>query len=277
MDRKKIKKLNNIAVDVRKDIVTISSSANIYHIASALSPVELLVALYFHVMHIDPNNPRWSGRDRCVLSKGHGGAALFSVLYRRGFFSRKKLETFCQNGSTLPTHPMMQSAPGVEATTGSLGHGLPIGLGMAMALRHEKRKNNVFVILSDGECDEGSVWESALYAGYHALDNLVVCIDYNKIQSFGRTAEVLDLEPLADKFRAFRWHVQEIDGHDISAITKAMEMAKKSKGNPHCIIAHTVKGRGISYMEDQLEWHYKSPQGKLLDQALRELGIQYER
>lgn len=276
ISRKKLQKLNNIAVDVRRDIVTISSNANIYHIASALSPVELLVVLYFHVMRLDPKRPRWPGRDRCILSKGHGGAALFSVLHRRGFFSRKKLETFCKDGSTLPTHPMLQSAPGVEATTGSLGHGLPLGLGMAMALRREKRKNRVFIILSDGECDEGSIWESALYAGYHALDNLIVFIDYNKIQSFGRTAEVLDLEPLADKFRAFRWDVVEIDGHDISAVAHAVDNAQKRAPKPHCIIAHTVKGRGISYMEDQLEWHYRSPQGKLLDQALRELEIQKE-
>lgn len=258
------------------DIVTISSNANIYHIASALSPVELLVALYFSVMRIDPKRPQWALRDRCILSKGHGGAALFSVLSRRGFFPRKKLFTFCKDGSTLPTHPMMQSAPGVEATTGSLGHGLPVGVGTALAMRREKKKNSVFVILSDGECDEGSVWESVLYAGHHKLDNLIVFIDYNKIQSFGRTADVLDLEPLGDKFRSFKWHVQEVDGHTISAILQAVEGAKKEKGKPSCIIAHTVKGRGVSYMEDQLEWHYRSPQGKLLDQALRELKIQKE-
>ena len=164
ISKQQLQKLHNIAVDVRMDIVTISSNANIYHIASALSPVELLVALYFHVMRIDPKRPQWLLRDRCILSKGHGGAALFSVLSRRGFFPQKKLFTFCKDGSTLPTHPMVQSASGVEATTGSLGHGLPIGIGMALAIRKEKKNNLVFVILSDGECDEGSIWESVLYA-----------------------------------------------------------------------------------------------------------------
>lgn len=274
MDKQILKKLNNIAVDIRKDIVTLSSRVNVYHIASSLSAVEIMTALYFYEMKLRPRDPKWKNRDRFILSKGHAGASLFTVLSRRGFFPRKMLETYCSDGSTLPTHPMTQSSPGVEATTGSLGHGLPIGLGMALAAKHEKRASRIFVMISDGECDEGSLWESILYAGHHGLDNVYVFVDYNKIQSFGRTAEVLDLEPLADKFRAFRWDVQEIEGHNIAAILNAIDIAGKKKGMPHCIVAHTVKGRGVSYMEDQLEWHYRSPQGKLFDQALRELEMQ---
>lgn len=276
MNAQTIKKLNNIAVDIRKDIVTLSSLVNVYHIASSLSAVEILVALYFQEMKLRPQDPHWKQRDRFILSKGHAGASLFTVLARRGFFSRQKLETYCRDGSSLPTHPMTQSASGVEATTGSLGHGLPIGIGMALAAKHEKRASRVFVMVSDGECDEGSLWESVLYAGHHKLDNVYMIVDYNKIQSFGRTAQVLDLEPFTDKFRSFRWDVQEIDGHDMASVLNAIASAGKHSGMPHCIIAHTVKGRGVSYMEDQLEWHYRSPQGKLFDQAMRELEIQKE-
>lgn len=273
---KKLRKLTNLAADIRKDVLAISTRANTSHIASALSPVELLVTLYFHRMRLNPKNPQWKLRDRFILSKGHGGAALFATLMHRGFFPRRLLETFCLDGSLLTTHPMRKSAPGIEATTGSLGHGLSIAIGMALAAQHEKRKNFVYAILSDGECDEGSVWEGALFAGHHKIDNLIIFIDYNKNQGIGRTSEILDLEPFADKFRSFRWDVEEIDGHDMEAIDRAIENAQKEPGFPHCIIAHTIKGRGVSYMEDQNEWHYRVPKDKHLDQALRELAIQKE-
>lgn len=267
--------LRDIATTLRRHIVTMSARANASHVGSALSPVEIITALYFHAMRLNPKKPGWENRDRFILSKGHGGAVLYAILAERGIISRKLLDTFCLDESHLPTHPIVariSDVAGVEATTGSLGHGLAMGIGMALAGEHDKKSYTIYVMLSDGECDEGSIWESVLYAGVKKLNNLIIFVDYNKIQSFGRTAEVLDLEPLAEKFRAFRWHVQEIDGHNVSEILRAIAEAKKVKNGPHCIIAHTVKGKGISFMENKLEWHYRSPTGELLDQALKELS-----
>lgn len=252
-----------------------SARANASHSGSALSPVEIVTTLYFHTMNIDPKKPNWSDRDRFILSKGHGGAVLYSALAKRGFFPESLLDTFCLDKSPLTTHPIfskISGIPGVEATTGSLGHGLAMGIGMALAGKKDKKNYTVYIMLSDGECDEGSVWEGFLYAGAKKLDNLIIFIDYNKIQSFGRTAEVLDLEPLKDKLLSFRWQVQEIDGHNFEQIIKAIEIAKVKSGQPHCIIAHTIKGKGISYMEDKLEWHYHSPTGEFLKRALKELN-----
>lgn len=266
-----LQELKEKAREVRRHIVVMSGEANASHSGSALSAVEIVVALYFGIMRIDPKRPRWTGRDRFILSKGHGGAVLYATLAERGFFPRKKLKTFCKDAGTLTTHPMLESAPGVEALTGSLGHGLPIGIGMALAAKYDKKNYRTFVMVSDGECDEGSTWEAILYAGVRKIDNLILFVDYNKIQSFGRTKEVLDLEPLKDKFEAFRWRVEEIDGHDFRQILSATGRAIRAKGKASCIIAHTVKGKGISYMEDKLEWHYRAPVGDLMKQALGEL------
>lgn len=269
-----IQKLKKIANQIRRHIVLMASRANASHSGSALSSVEIVTALYFNLMRLDPKNPDWEDRDRFILSKGHGGAVLYAALAERGFFPVKWLDTFCLDDSLLPTHPVfgkISGVPGVEATTGSLGHGLAMGLGMALAGKHDKKDYWVYVMISDGECDEGSVWEGFLYTGAKKIDNLIVFIDYNKIQSFGRTAEVLDLEPLKDKLSAFHWEVQEINGHDFAEIISAVEHAKNQPGKPHCIIAHTVKGKGISYMEDKLEWHYRAPTGDLLTKALSEL------
>lgn len=272
MTKEELQKLKNKAVDVRRHIVTMSGRANASHSGSALSAVEIIVGLYFKIMNIDPKRPTWDARDRFILSKGHGGAVLYATLAERGFFPKKQLDTFCLDGSRLTTHPFLGGMPGVEATTGSLGHGLPVGVGMALAAKADGRNYMTYVMVSDGECDEGSVWEAILFAGFHKLDNLVLIIDYNKIQSFGRTKEVLDLEPLKQKIESFRWNVTEIDGHNFSEITRAFADTKKKQGKPHCIIAHTIKGKGISYMEDKLEWHYRSPTGELGKEALRELG-----
>jgi len=269
-----IQNLKKVAVNIRKHIVTMAARAGVSHSGSALSAVEIVTALYFRIMNINPKKPDWPGRDRFILSKGHAGAALYSVLAERGFFPRSSLKTFCLDKSSFPTHPVfsrISGVPGVEATTGSLGHGLAMGIGMALAAKHDKGSNRIYVMVSDGECDEGSTWEGFLYAGVKKLDNLTVFIDYNKIQSFGRTADVLDIEPLKDKLRSFRWQVQEIDGHNFEQIIKAVEAANNNHGKPNCIIAHTIKGKGISYMEDKLEWHYRSPDKELLKQALKEL------
>lgn len=268
------KQLRGIATTIRRHIITMSARANASHVGSALSPVEIVTALYFHAMRIDPKKPDWEDRDRFILSKGHGGAVLYATLAERGIFPKSLLDTFCLDKSPLPTHPVgvqISGVAGVEVTTGSLGHGLAMSIGVALAGAYDKKSYTTYVMLSDGECDEGSVWESVLYAGAKKIDNLIAFVDYNKIQSFGRTADVLDLEPLADKFRAFRWHTQEIDGHNFSEILHAIAKAKKIKWMPHCIIAHTIKGKGISFMENKLEWHYRSPTGALLEQALREL------
>ena len=266
------KKLQDIACQIRRDIVVMSGRANASHSGSALSAVEMVVALYFDVMNIRPKEPAWPDRDRFILSKGHAGAVLYAALALRGFFPKSQLDTFCLDKGVLTTHPFLGGVSGVEATTGSLGHGLPVGVGMALAAKADGKKYTTYVMVSDGECDEGSVWEAILFAGFHRLDNLVLMIDYNKIQSFGRTKEVLDLEPLKKKIEAFRWDVIEIDGHNFSEIKTAFTATKKRNGKPRCIIAHTVKGKGISFMEDKLEWHYKSPTGEVGIAALRELG-----
>ncbi len=233
---------------------------------------DLLAVLYGQVLRVDPARPDFPDRDRFILSKGHGAAIVYAALAERGFFPRERLETYCQDGSNLSGHINHRGVPGVEVSTGSLGHGLSIGCGMALAGKHDGRPYRVFVMLSDGELDEGSNWEAILFAPHQHLDNLVVIVDYNKIQSFGSVAEVLELAPLADKWRAFRWAVREIDGHDYGQIENALTMLPIEPRKPTVIIAHTVKGKGISFMEGQLSWHYKSPDPEQLQQALAELA-----
>ena len=254
-----IESLKQKAKNIRQRIVRMIGEAKTSHVGGALSAADILTALYFEVMSINPKKPDWQKRDRFILSKGHAAAALYATLAERGFFPPETLKTFLANGSSLTGHPSFQCVPGVEASTGSLGHGLSIGIGMALGSRYDGLKNSIYVLISDGECDEGSVWEGVLFAGCHALDNLTVIIDYNKIQSFGRTKEVLDIEPLKEKFKAFRWDVEEIQGHDLKEIVQALRKTKTKKGKPRCIIAHTVKGKGVSFMENKLEWHYFNP------------------
>jgi transketolase len=241
------------------------------HIGGNFSMAELLAVLYGKVLNVDPLNPTWPERDRFILSKGHAAAALYSVLAERGFFRHELLEGYYQNGSSLAGHATHTAAPGIEISTGSLGHGLSVASGMALAAKRDRRSYRVFCLLSDGECDEGSTWEPILFAPQHKLDNLVAIIDYNKIQSLGSVKEVMDLEPLGDKFRAFRWAVREIDGHSVTEIDDALANLPIEKDRPSCIISHTVKGKGVSFMENDLLWHYRSPQGAEFDAALREL------
>jgi transketolase len=247
--------------------------ANASHIGSCLSMADLLAVLYGETLRVDPAHPDWPERDRFILSKGHGAAILYATLAERGFFLREWLATYCQDGSNLPGHVTNRGVPGVEVSTGSLGHGLPIGCGMALAGQREARPYRVWVLLSDGELDEGSNWEAILFAGHHRLENLIAIVDYNQIQSLGRTAEVLDLAPLAEKWRAFRWAVREIDGHDHAQIHAALTAVPFEPGRPSVLIAHTVKGKGVSFMEDRLAWHYKSPDDAQLAQALAELVL----
>ena len=232
---------------------------------------DLLGALYGGVLNVDPQRPDWPERDRFILSKGHACAALYAALAYRGFFPESWLETFYQDGGKLAGHATHTGVPGIEFSTGSLGHGLSVAAGMALAAKRDGARHRVFALLSDGECDEGSVWEPALFAPQHGLDNLTVIIDYNKIQSLGRVSEVLELEPFTAKWSAFRWEVREIDGHDMDQILATLRSLPAKPDVPTCVIAHTVKGKGVSFMEDKLLWHYRNPTAEDVERAVAEL------
>ncbi|MBV8891058.1 MAG: transketolase [Acidobacteria bacterium] len=260
-----------LARTIRLNTLRMIHTAKSSHAGSCLSMADLLAVLYGRVLRVDAAQPDWPERDRFVLSKGHAAAALYAALTEKGFFPKSWLRTFYQNGSPLAGHITHSTVPGVEVSTGSLGHGLPLACGMALAGKRDSRPFRVFALLSDGECDEGSTWEATLFSGHHALDNLIAIIDYNKIQSIGRVEEVLDLEPFAAKWTACRWSVREIDGHDISQIERTLSDVPFEPSKPSCVIAHTVKGKGVSYMEDKLLWHYRSPNEEDLRQAFLEL------
>jgi len=261
----------DLSARIRRHVVMMTHRAQSAHVGTSLSTVELLAVLYACVLRVDPKRPAWHERDRLILSKGHGCAALYAVLAEVGFMPVSWLERFYLDGSRLAGHVTHTGVPGVEASTGALGHGLSLACGMALAARRNRQNHRVFVVLSDGECDEGATWEAALFAPHHRLDNLVAIIDYNKMQSLGSVAEVLDLEPLVAKWEAFRWAVREVDGHDVSALIQTLTNLPFVPGRPSCVVAHTVKGKGISFMEQQLLWHYRSPDAGELDRALREL------
>ena len=269
-----VEELVEVAKRLRAHAVRMVHRAKASHVGSCLSMADLLACLYWETLKIDPDDAEWNDRDRFLLSKGHGAAILYATLAERGFFPIKELETYCQAGSRLTGHATT-GVPGVEFSSGSLGHGLPVGCGIALARKRtgKGKDGRVFVMLSDGELDEGSNWEAILFAPQHKLDNLIAIVDYNKIQSFGRTQDVLDLNPLADKFKAFRWAVREIDGHKMEEISATLSALPIQHDRPTVIIAHTVKGKGIRFMEDQLIWHYKSPSEEQVRMALEELGV----
>lgn len=265
-------KLSIKSQEIRRTILEMVARSQASHIGSAFSCLDILISLYFNVANIDPENPSRKDRDRIILSKGHAGAALLAVLAHRQFFPIETLKGYYTNGSLLEGHPMIESSPGIEMTSGSLGHGLPLGLGMALALRSDKLKAKVFVILSDGELDEGSTWEAILAAGNFGADNLVAIVDYNKLQGFGTTKEVMDLEPLAEKWESFKWVVREIDGHNFEELNKVLASTPFAAKKPSVVIANTVKGKGVSFMENKVEWHYKSPNDLERRKALSELS-----
>ena len=260
------------ALTLRQRLVTTSANAKIPHLGSCLSCVELLVQLYWQELRIDPLNPEDPDRDRFLLSKGHGAPILFQVLAERGFYPLERLEDLGKPGSVFHEHPPKPGyIPGIEAATGSLGHGLPMALGMALAARIQKRPTRSYALLSDGECNEGSIWEAAMLAAAQKVNTLTAIIDFNKWQATGRSQEVMALDPLAAKWEAFGWHAQEIDGHDFNAIDQALESARAETTRPSVIVAHTVKGKGISFMEDDNNWHYRTPNPQELAAALAEL------
>lgn len=260
-----------LARRLRLDVLAMTSAGKSGHVGSNFSIVEILATLYGGILRVDPTQPSHPQRDRFILSKGHACASLYAVLASRGFFPRAWLDGFYKDDGTLWGHASHDGVPGVEASTGALGHGLPIGAGVALASKWSGSPSRTFVLLSDGEMDEGTTWETALIAAHHRLDGLVAIVDYNKIQSIGDTKDVLDLDPLADKWRAFGWEVREIDGHDLAALDAALS-APPTQGRPVCVVAHTVKGKGVSFMENKLLWHYRSPAGEELAAAVAELG-----
>jgi len=264
-------RLKALSIQIRKHCLKMTHRSNASHIGSCLSIVDILAVLYGEILRFNPQAPDWPDRDRFILSKGHGCAALYAVLAEKGFFPREWLETFYQDGTQLAGHATHKNIPGVEVSTGSLGHGLPISAGMALAAARDEKRHRIFCLISDGECDEGSTWEPALFAPHHKLDNLTVIVDYNKIQSFGRVKEVIDLDPLAAKWTAFGWATREVDGHDLHKITSALEQVPFEPGRPSCLVAHTVKGKGVSFMEDKLLWHYRAPRPQELEEAIAEV------
>lgn len=265
--------LDVLARRIRGRIIEMSNRAKTPHLGSSLSCVDILVAAYWGALRIDPKKPSDPDRDRFILSKGHAATTLFAALAYRGFFPESLLDRFNQNGGPLQEHPGVGCAPGVEAATGSLGHGLPIGAGMALAAKISGRPYRVFVCMSDGECNEGSVWEAALFTAARKLDNVLAVVDYNKWQATGRSNEVLALPPFREKWAAFGWDAVEADGHDLRALVELMNRPPDPKGRPRVIIAHTVKGKGVSFMEDDNNWHYRVPTEDEVAKARVELGL----
>jgi transketolase len=264
--------LPQFARRLRAHVVRMTHRAKSAHVGGGLSMADILAVLYGRILRVDANRPDWQERDRFVLSKGHACTCLYAALAERGFFSVAELDTFYQDGSRLVGH-VTTGVPGVECSTGSLGHGLSVACGMALAARSAPRPYRVFAVLSDGECDEGSIWEAALFAGHHGLDNLTVVIDYNKIQSLGSTNDVLRLDPLAAKWTDFGWAAIEVDGHDVAGLHDVLASVPRETGRPTCVIAHTVKGKGVSFMEGELLWHYRSPTAADVARAFEELGV----
>lgn len=260
-----------LAKKIRIHAVKMTSLGKSSHIGSVLSIADILAVLYNDILKVDSRNPGWADRDRFILSKGHAGAGVYSALAEKGFFSTEVLKTHYQNGSLLSGHVSHKGIPGVELSTGSLGHGLPVGTGIALAAKMDAKDYRSFVLLSDGECDEGSNWEAILFAAHHKLDNLVAIIDYNKIQSIASVKETLGLEPFEDKLISFGWEVKMVDGHDTDELKKALSLVPFKKGKPSVVIANTIKGKGVSFMEHKVLWHYRSPLGNEFEMALKEL------
>jgi transketolase len=265
--------LKKMAARLRGQVIEMSHSANSAHLGSSLSCCDIVAAAYWHVLRIDSSNPAAQNRDRFILSKGHAATALYAALAFKGFFDVTLLETYTRNGSLLAEHPPANLLPGVEAATGSLGHGLPIGVGMSLAARLSRADYRVFALLSDGENNEGSVWEAAMFAAAQKLANLCVIVDYNKWQATARSDETLQLSPLREKWEAFGWDAHEIDGHDVAMLASRMAEVPNGSGRPVALIAHTIKGKGVSFMEDDNNWHYRSPTVEEVRLARRELGL----
>lgn len=265
-----------LANNIRIHAVDMTHRGKSSHVGSVLSICDILAVLYGEVLNLDPTNPKNPNRDRFILSKGHAGAGVYAVLAEVGFFDKKLLEQHYQNGSVFSGHVSHKGVPGVEFSTGSLGHGLGVAAGMALASHKSGGSHKIYVVLSDGECDEGSNWEAILFSSHHRLSNLIATVDYNKLQSLSSTSDTLGLEPFAEKWRAFGWHAIEVAGHDHAALKAAYSEAKISN-KPSVLICHTTKGKGVSFMENNVLWHYRAPQGEEYVSAKAELELESTR
>jgi len=263
-----------LAKNIRLHVLHMVHRAKASHVGSCFSITDIVAVLYGSVLNVRSSDPGWVSRDRFILSKGHSAAAVYAALALRGFISEKELENYGESGSLLMTH-ISHKINGVEFSTGSLGHGLPFATGKAMVAKHKRESWKTFALLSDGELDEGSNWEALMFAAHHKLDNLVVIIDYNKLQSLTTVADTLGLEPLANKLKAFGWSVKEVDGHNFADIECALMTTPWVSEKPSVLIAHTIKGKGVSFMENKVEWHYKSPNSEQLAQAIEEIKAAY--
>ena len=271
LDSDDIRELSLKANAVRRHVIEMVYAAGSGHPGGSLSATDMIVALYFRIMNYDPENPEWEDRDRFVLSKGHAAPALYATLAELGVFPVDELLTLRKVGSRLQGHPDMRKLPGIEASTGSLGQGLPIANGMALAAKLDRKLYNVFVMLGDGEIEEGQVWEAAMFASHYKLDNLIAFLDRNRLQIDGETEQVMSIEPIADKWKSFGWEVREINGHDFKEIIEAVVWAKQVRGKPAMIIAHTVKGKGVSFMEGSVHFHGKPPNDEEYKIAIQDL------
>ena len=272
-----VQRLNNITNSIKYEIINMIYLAKSGHPGGSLSAASIISVLYFHVMRIDPKSPQWDDRDRFILSKGHACPVLYAALALRGFFPKEDLSTLRQLNSSLQGHPDMRKTRGVDMTTGSLGQGLSVGIGMALSGKLDNKDYRVYVMLGDGELDEGQVWEAAMFAAKYKLNNLLVIIDYNKLQIDGTTEEVMPLEPLVDKWKAFRWNVVEVNGHNVDEILTAMKKFKLTRNMPTVIIAHTVKGKGVSFMENNPDWHGRVLNKQEYEQAIKEISGEKEK
>ena len=266
-----VEELEKMAVIIRCDIIDMICTAAAGHPGGSLSAADVVTALYFRIMRLDPQNPDWPDRDRFILSKGHACPVWYAALAERGYFDRSHLKTLRQMGSILQGHPDMRKTPGIDMTAGSLGHGLSAGLGMALSGKLQQKDYHVFVIIGDGESQEGSIWEASMAAPNFKLDNLTAILDYNHLQNDYSVDDIMPIHPAVDKWQAFGWHVLDIDGHNMAQVVAALEEAKSHKGKPTMIVANTIKGKGVSYMENVCEWHGRAPCQEEADQALAEL------
>ena len=266
------KKLEKRACNARKNILSLIYKTKGPHVGSSFSCVELLVGLYFNFLNVSSKASQDSGRDRFIFSKGHASPALYAILYEAGFLTKDDLDGFAVNGGSFEQHPNKDLSKGIEVSSGSLGHGLSIGAGMALAAKRDSKNHRVCVLISDGELNEGSIWEAVLFSAHHKLDNLLLVVDYNKMQALGFTKDTLELDPLMAKFEAFGWGCHEVDGHNFPSIIAALEQFPFQKNKPSVIIAHTTKGKGVSFMENSLYWHYSCPNEDECRLALGELN-----
>lgn len=272
ISEEEVARLAGLSNRIRRHAVRMTSMGGSSHVACVLSIADILAVLYGRVLRVKSDEPRWHKRDRFILSKGHAGAGVYAALAESGFIPVEKLETYYQDGSDLSGHVSHKGIPGVELSTGSLGHGLPVAAGMALAAHIDGAGHRVFVLMGDGECDEGSNWEANLFAAHHGLDNLVAIVDYNKFQAIKSVDQTIRLEPFAEKWRAFGWGVVEVNGHDHAELCDKLGGVPFEANKPTCVIAHTIKGKGVSFMENNMLWHYRSPRGAEFNAAMRELG-----